>query len=63
MEQEINGIVIWASLQKKTVVLAGDLNMDRLRPNEREGKILIDMEEVNNLKKRGLRLSILLVIH
>ena len=24
--------------------------MDRLRPNEREGKILIDMEEVNNLQ-------------
>ena len=31
VEQEINGIVMWASLQKKTVVLADYLNMDRLR--------------------------------
>ena len=50
VEQEINDIVMWASLRKQSVVLMGDLNMDRLRPNEREGKILIDMEEVNNLQ-------------
>ena len=50
VEQEINNNVMWASLQKQSVVLVGDLNMDRLRPNEREGKILIDMEEVNNLQ-------------
>lgn len=50
VEQEINDIVMWASLQKQSVILMGDLNMDRLRPNEREGKILIDMEEVNNMQ-------------
>ena len=32
---------MWASLQKQTVALIGDLNMDRLKPNEREGKIPI----------------------
>lgn len=41
---------MWASLQKQIVVLVGDLNMDRLNPNEREGKILKDLEEVNNLR-------------
>ena len=49
VEQEINDLVMWASLQKQTIVLVGDLNMDRLKPNEREGKILTDLEEVNNM--------------
>ena len=40
---------MWASFQKQTVVLVGDLNMDRLKPAEREGKILIDLEGVNNM--------------
>ena len=43
VEQEINDLVMWASLQKQIVVLVGDLNMDRLKPNEREGKILTDL--------------------
>ena len=50
MELEMNDIVMWAGLQKQSVVLAGDLNMDRLKPTERLGKILVDLEEVNVLQ-------------
>ena len=50
MEWEMNDIVMWAGLQKQSVVLAGDLNMDRLKPTERLGKILVDLEEVNDLQ-------------
>ena len=50
VEQELNDIVMWASLQKQSVVLLGDLNMDRLRPNEGEGKILKDLQDVDNLQ-------------
>ena len=31
VEQDINDIVMWASLKKQTVILLGDLNMDRLK--------------------------------
>ena len=41
---------MWAGLQKHSVVLAGYLNMDRLKPTERLGKILVDFEEVNDLQ-------------
>jgi hypothetical protein len=41
---------MWASLKKQFVIVMGDLNMDRLKPNDREGKILKDLEEVNNLQ-------------
>jgi exonuclease III len=50
VEQEINDIVMWASLKKQFVIVMGDLNMDRLKPNDREGKIFKDLEEVNNLQ-------------
>ena len=30
-----------------TVVVLGDLNLDRLKPREREGKILIDLKKVH----------------
>ena len=50
VEQEINDIVMWASLKKQFVIVMGDLNMDRLKPNDREGKILKDLEEVNSLQ-------------
>ena len=34
---------------KKTVIIAGDLNLDRPRLDRSEGKILRDLEEVNDL--------------
>ena len=57
MEREMNDIVMWAGLQKQSVVLVGDLNMDRLKPAERLGKILVDLEEVNNLQCMILELT------
>ena len=50
VEEEINDICLWASFQKQSVVIVGDLNMDRLKPNHREGKILKDLEEVHDLQ-------------
>ena len=48
VEEEINDICQWASFQKQTIVIVGDLNMERLRPAE--GMILTDLDEVNILK-------------
>jgi len=41
---------MWASLKKQAIVITGDLNMHRLRPDRREGKILLDLEEVHDLQ-------------
>ena len=50
VEEGINDICQWASFRKQTVVIVGDLSMYRFRPDSAEGKILTDLEEVNNLK-------------
>ena len=42
-------IVSWASLQKQFILITGDLNLDRFKPEEREGKILRDLEEIHGL--------------
>ena len=42
--------VVGSCLFKQTVVIAGDLNMDRLRPGSADGKIHEDLEEVNNFQ-------------
>lgn len=49
VEEEMHDICQWACFRKQTVVILGDLNMDRLRLNCGKGKILKDLEEVNNL--------------
>ena len=43
LEDELNGICTWASLQKDSVTILGDLNLDRLRPDKSEGKLLLDL--------------------
>ena len=48
-EEELNDICMWASVLKQTIVITGDLNLDRLRPDRREEKILLDLEEVHDL--------------
>lgn len=40
---------MWAELQKQTVIHMGDLNLNRMDTNKREGKLLIDLEESFNL--------------
>ena len=50
IEEELNDICLLPFFQKQTTIMMGDLNMDRLKLHEREGKILRDIEEVNNLQ-------------
>ena len=38
----MNDICKWACFQRQTVVILGDLNMNTLRANSGEGKILSD---------------------
>ena len=44
LENELSDICNWASLQSNSVIVAGDLNLDRLRPEKAEGKLLLDLE-------------------
>ena len=44
LENELCQVCTWASLQSNSVVIIGDLNLDRLRPDKREGKLLLDLE-------------------
>ena len=46
-EEELNDICMLASIQKQTLIIAGDLNMNRLKPECQEGKILQDLEQVD----------------
>ena len=49
LEKELHDLTSWASIQKSLLVMTGDLNLDRLRPLSREGKILWDLEDVHGL--------------
>ena len=50
LEDELNLLCMWAELQKQTFILMGDLNLNRLDINKREGKILMDLEESFDLE-------------
>ena len=45
VQDELNGICTWASLQRDSVTFLGDLSLDRVRPDKSEGKLLLDLEE------------------
>lgn len=47
LEEELNNICTFASLQKQFIIVLGDLNLDRLRPERREGRILLDLEDIH----------------
>ena len=49
-EEELNDICMFASIQKQTFIIAGDLNMNRLKPECKEGNILQDLEQVHSLQ-------------
>ena len=49
VSSELNSVCQWACFKKKTVIIVGDLNLDRLQLDRSEGKILRDLKEVNNL--------------
>ena len=44
LENELSQVCNWASLQSNSVVIIGDLNLNRLRSDKREGKLLLDLE-------------------
>ena len=44
LEKELSEICNWASLKSTHVVVIGDLNLDRMRPDKSEGKLLLDLE-------------------
>ena len=37
VEEELNDVCMWASLKKQTFIVTGDPNLDRLKPDSREG--------------------------
>ena len=47
LEEELNDICTFASLQNQFIIVLGDLNLDRLRPERREGKMLLDLEDIH----------------
>ena len=49
LESELSYVCNWASLKNNSVVVLGDLNLDRLRPDKREGKLLLDLETEQGL--------------
>ena len=48
LEEELNFVSTSNSMLRNFVVITGDLNLDRLRPDKREGKLLLDLEDVHN---------------
>ena len=49
LENELNDVIMWASNTKQFVVITGDLNLDRSKPHEKEGKVLTDLEDIHGL--------------
>ena len=45
LENGLSSICDWAAFQNKAVIVLGDLNLDSLERNTKEGKVLLDMEE------------------
>ena len=45
LENELSSICNWAAFQNKIVIVLGDLNLDRMKPSTKEGKVLLDIEE------------------
>lgn len=41
-EDKLNEVTTRASSQRLTIIIMGDLNLDRLKPSDREGTMLID---------------------
>lgn len=44
LQDELNGICTWTSLQRDSVTILGDLSLHRVRPDKSEGKLLLDLE-------------------
>ena len=50
LEEELSHIANWASLQCPTVIVTGDLNLNRMEPSSPEGKLLLVLEVKQGLE-------------
>ena len=67
LESELSYVCNWASLNRDFVVVTGDLNLNRLRPDKPEGKLLLDLEveqgfeclitKPTRIEKRGINIT------
>ena len=46
LEKELHEICSWISLQRQFFIIMGDLNLNKLRPGDKEGKSLGDLGSV-----------------
>jgi len=49
LENELHDVISWASIQSELLIVTGDLNLNKLRTDRRECKILCDVEDVHGL--------------
>ena len=50
VEEELSHIANWASIQCPTVIVTGDLNLNRMEPSSPEGKLLLVLEVKQGLE-------------
>ena len=48
--EELNEICTFASLHKPLTISTGDLYLDKLKPESKEGKLLCDLEDIHGLE-------------
>ena len=46
LQDDLFHLCSWLFSHRESVIILGDLNLDRLKPNSREGKILQDIEDI-----------------
>ena len=67
LESELSYVCNWASLNRDFVVVTGDLNLNRLRPDKPQRKLLLDLEveqgfeclitKPTRIEKRGINIT------
>ena len=50
LQNEMNHLMTWALEQRQTVMILGDLNMNKCKPNSTDGKVVKDLEDIFDLQ-------------
>jgi len=50
LEDELSNLFSWITSQKQTTIITGDMNLDRLKPENKGGKLLRDLQEIHELE-------------
>ena len=50
LEHELNNLLSWITSLKQTIIITGDMNLNRLKPENKSGKLLRDLEEIHELE-------------